>query len=96
MKTERGFVVEKKVNKLDKNQVSLIYSYVNDSMDIQLSEKGKKTVNGDITRQMLKFDNDVEKVLEYFKNYSQEMKKLYIWGWDTYEKVALSAMLTRK
>lgn len=96
MKANREYTEEKKVDKLSKDQVSLIYSYVNDSMGIQISEKGKKTINGDIARQMLKYNNDVARVLTYFENYSQEMKKLYIWGWDTYEKIALSAMLTRR
>lgn len=95
MEPKLNYVEVKEPSKLTKAEVLLIFSYVNESMGIELSEKGKKTIKGDIARQLLKFNNDIPKVLDYFKNYSQEMKKLYVWGWDTYEKIALSAALTR-
>jgi len=96
MEINRNYTEIKQAAKLTKGQVSTIFSYVEESLIIQLTEKGKKTIKGDLYRQMLKFNNDTDKVMTYFKNYSQEMQKLYQWGWDTYERAALISMLTRR
>ena len=96
MEINRNYSEIKQAAKLTKGQVSTIFSYVEESLIIQLTEKGKKTIKGDLYRQMLKFNNDTDKVMTYFKNYSQEMQKLYQWGWDTYERAALISMLTRR
>jgi hypothetical protein len=40
-------------------------------------------------------NNDIEKVLNYFKDYDGEMRKIYL-AWDGYDGVSLKYYLTRK
>jgi hypothetical protein len=81
-----------KISKLDSNT---IYRYVNESLGIKLSDKGKKVIQKDITRRMLYENNDIEKVLNYFKDYDGEMRKIYL-AWDGYDGESLKYYLTRK
>jgi hypothetical protein len=60
-----------------------------------MSDKGKKVVKGDIKFRMLQYSNDVEKVMNYFKNYDQELGKLYI-AWESYDRSTFIYHLTRK
>jgi hypothetical protein len=87
--------MNKQVLKLSKLDTSTIYEYVNASLGIKLSEKGKKVIQKDITRRMLYEDNNVEKVLNYFKDYDGEMRKIYL-AWDGYDGESLKYYLTRK
>jgi len=87
--------MDKQALKLLKLDNVTIYEYVNVSLGIKLSEKGKKVIQKDITRRMLYENNDVEKVLNYFKDYDGEMRKIYI-AWDGYDGVSLKYYLTRK
>ena len=81
--------------KLLKLDINTIYRYVNESLEIKLSDKGKKAIQKDITRRMLYENNDIEKVLNYFKDYDGEMRKIYL-AWDGYDGVSLKYYLTRK
>jgi hypothetical protein len=81
--------------KLLKLDINTIYRYVNESLEIKLSDKGKKAIQKDITRRMLYENNDIEKVLNYFKDYDGEMRKIYL-AWDGYDGESLKYYLTRK
>jgi hypothetical protein len=87
--------MDKKADKLSRADISTIFGYVNQSLGIELSEKGKKVIQKDIIRRMLYHDNDVEKVKNYFKDYDGEMRKLYV-AWDGYDGDTLRYYLTRK
>jgi len=87
--------VESIPNKLSTKEMNTIFQYVNESLGITISDKGKKVVKGDINRKMLQYDNDVEKVLNYFKNYDQELGKLYV-AWESYDRNTFIYHLTRK
>jgi hypothetical protein len=87
--------MDKKADKLSRADTSTIFEYVNQSLGIQLSEKGKKVIQNDITRRMLYHDNNVDQVKEYFRDYNGEMRKIYL-AWDGYDGVSLKYYLTRK
>jgi hypothetical protein len=87
--------MNKQALRLSKLDINNIYRYVNESLGIKLSDKGKKAIQKDITRRMLYENDDVEKVLNYFKDYDGEMRKIYI-AWDGYDGVSLKYYLTRK
>ena len=87
--------MDKKADKLSRADTSTIFEYVNQSLGIQLSEKGKKVIQNDITRRMLYHDNNVDQVKEYFRDYDGEMRKIYL-AWDGYDGVSLKYYLTRK
>jgi hypothetical protein len=87
--------VERIPNKLSTKEMNTIFQYVNESLGITMSDKGKKVVKGDVNRKMLQYDNDIEKVMNYFKNYDQELGKLYI-AWESYDRSAFIYHLTRK
>jgi hypothetical protein len=63
---------------ISKNYLNEIYSLIEKQLDIKLSAKGKITVRKDINRYLLINNNDVNKTLEYFKNYRENLKKLYL------------------
>jgi hypothetical protein len=63
---------------ISKNYLNKIYSLIEKQLDIKLSAKGKITVRKDINRYLLINNNDVNKTLEYFKNYRENLKKLYL------------------
>ena len=86
---------DKVIGKLTKGDTMEIYSSVEASMGIKLSDKGKKVINSDIKRKMFQYDSDIDKVKNYFKNYHDEMKKLYHFGWEGYDKDALIYHLTK-
>ena len=87
--------MDKKAAKVSKEDITTIYSYVNESLNIVLSEKGKKVIQKDINRRMLYHDNNVDQVKEYFRDYNGEMRKIYL-AWDGYDGVSLKYYLTRK
>jgi hypothetical protein len=87
--------MDKKAAKVSKEDITIIYSYVNESLNIVLSEKGKKVIQKDIIRRMLYHDNNVDQVKEYFRDYDGEMRKIYL-AWDGYDGVSLKYYLTRK
>ena len=87
--------MDKRASKLLKADTNAIFEYVNQSLGIQLSEKGKKVIQSDITRRMLYHDNNVDQVKKYFKDYDGEMRKIYL-PWDGYDGVSLKYYLTRK
>ena len=87
--------MDKKAAKVSKDDITTIYSYVNESLNIVLSEKGKKVIQKDINRRMLYHDNNVDQVKEYFRDYNGEMRKIYL-AWDGYDGVSLKYYLTRK
>jgi hypothetical protein len=87
--------MDKQASKLSKADTSAIFEYVNQSLGIQLSEKGKKVIQKDIIRRMLYHDNNVDQVKKYFKDYDGEMRKIYL-AWDGYDGVSLKYYLTRK
>ena len=87
--------MDKKAAKVSKEDITIIYSYVNESRNIMLSEKGKKVIQKDIVRRMLYHDNNVDQVKEYFRDYDGEMRKIYL-AWDGYDGVSLKYYLTRK
>jgi hypothetical protein len=80
--------------RLTKGDTLEIYASVEESMEVKLSTKGKKVINADIRRKMLHYNNDVDRVKSFFKNYHDEMKKLYYYGWDNHDKKALVYHLT--
>ena len=87
--------MDKQALKILRLDINTVYRYVNESLGIKLSDKGKKVIQKDITRRMLYENNDIEKVLNYFKNYDGEMRKIYL-AWDGYDGVSLKYYLTRK
>jgi hypothetical protein len=87
--------MDKQASKLSKADISTIFEYVNQSLGIKLSEKGKKVIQKDIIRRMLYHDNNVDQVKEYFRDYNGEMRKIYL-AWDGYDGVSLKYYLTRK
>ena len=86
---------DKTVKKLTKGDKSEIYSMVESSMNIKLSDKGKKVIDSDVRRKMLQYDNNIDQVKSFFRNYHDEMKKLYHYGWEGYDKEALIYHLTK-
>jgi hypothetical protein len=63
---------------IGKQHINKIYQSVELSLNITLSNTGKRTIRRDIDRYLLVYDNKIDKVLEYFANYKDNMKKIYI------------------
>jgi hypothetical protein len=63
---------------IGKQHLNTIYQSVETSLNITLSSAGKRTIRRDIDRYLLIYDNKVNKVLEYFENYKDNLKKLYL------------------
>jgi hypothetical protein len=63
------------------HHLNKIYQSVELSLNITLSSAGKRTIRRDIDRYLLIYDNKVDKVLEYFANYKDNLKKIYL-GYD--------------
>lgn len=63
---------------VNKQHLNTIYKSVEESLNITLSPVGKRTIRRDIDRYLLIYDNKIDKVLEYFKNYRDNMSKLYL------------------
>lgn len=55
-----------------------MYSAIEQQLNIKLTAKGKTVVRRDINRYLLVNGNDVNKTLNYFKNYRDNLKKLHI------------------
>jgi hypothetical protein len=47
-------------------------------LNITLSSAGKRTIRRDIDRYLLIYDNKIDRVLEYFANYRDNIKKIYL------------------
>lgn len=63
---------------LTKSILDQIYNNVERSLNFKLSTKGKKILRKDINRYLLINNNDVNKTLEHFKNYKENLKKIYL------------------
>lgn len=79
---------------LSKQDITRIHSLVESSMSIKLSNKGKKAVKGDITRRFLIAQGNKDMLFEYFKNYDDELRKIYS-AWDSYDRAAWVYNLTK-
>lgn len=79
---------------LSKQDITRIHSLVESSMSIKLSNKGKKAVKGDITRRFLIAQGNKDMLFEYFKNYDNELRKIYS-AWDSYDRAAWIYNLTK-
>ena len=66
---------------IGKQHLNTIYQSVETSLNITLSSAGKRTIRRDIDRYLLVYNNKIDRVLEYFKNYKDNLKKLYL-GYD--------------
>ena len=63
---------------IGKQHLNTIYQSVEASLNITLSSAGKRTIRRDIDRYLLIYDNKIYRVLEYFANYRDNIKKLYL------------------
>ena len=63
---------------IGKQHLNTIYQSVETSLNITLSSAGKRTIRRDIDRYLLIYDNKIDRVLEYFANYRDNIKKLYL------------------
>ena len=63
---------------IGKQHLNTIYQSVETSLNITLSSAGKRTIRRDIDRYLLIYDNKIDRVLEYFENYKDNIKKLYL------------------
>ena len=54
-----------------------MYKSIEQSLNIKLTSKGKTVVRKDINRYLLINKNDVNKTLNYFKNYRDNLKQLH-------------------
>ena len=63
---------------IGKQHLNTIYQSVETSLNITLSSAGKRTIRRDIDRYLLLYDNKIDRVLEYFSNYRDNIKKLYL------------------
>ena len=63
---------------IGKQHLNTIYQSVETSVNITLSSAGKRTIRRDIDRYLLIYDNKIDRVLEYFANYKDNIKKLYL------------------
>lgn len=62
---------------ITKQHLNTIYKSVETSLNITLSVKGKIVIRRDINHYLLLYNN-INEVLEYFKNYKENLKKLYL------------------
>ncbi len=79
---------------LSRQDLSHIYSLVEESMGIKLSEKGKKALKTDITLRVGICQGDKEKLFNYFKDYDNRMRAIYS-AWDSYDREAWVYNLTK-
>lgn len=79
---------------LSRQDIIHINSLVESSMGIKLSDKGKKALKGDISRRALIAQGNKEMLFEYFKNYDDELRKIYS-AWDSYDRAAWIYNLTK-
>ena len=63
---------------IGKHHLNTIYQSVEISLNITLSSAGKRTIRRDIDRYLLIYDNKIDRVLEYFVNYRDNIKKIYL------------------
>jgi len=63
---------------IGKQHLNTVYQSVEISLNITLSSAGKRTIRRDIDRYLLLYDNKIDRVLEYFVNYRDNIKKLYL------------------
>lgn len=70
--------VEIKPIQITKTHLHEMYSAIEQQLNIKLTAKGKTVVRRDINRYLLVNGNDVNKTLNYFKNYRDNLKKLHI------------------
>ena len=63
---------------IGKQHLNTIYQSVETSLNITLSSAGKRTIRRDIDRYLLIYDNKIDRVLEYFVNYRDNIKKIYL------------------
>ena len=63
---------------IGKQHLNTIYQSVETSLNTTLSSAGKRTIRRDIDRYLLIYDNKIDRVLEYFANYKDNIKKLYL------------------
>jgi hypothetical protein len=70
--------VEIKPIQITKSHLHEMYSAIEEQLNIKLTAKGKTVVRRDINRYLLVNGNDVNKTLNYFKNYRDNLKKLHI------------------
>jgi hypothetical protein len=70
--------VEIKPIQITKSHLHEMYSAIEQQLNIKLTAKGKTVVRRDINRYLLVNGNDVNKTINYFKNYRDNLKKLHI------------------
>jgi hypothetical protein len=70
--------VEIKPIQITKTHLHEMYSAIEQQLNIKLTAKGKTVVRRDINRYLLVNGNDVNKTINYFKNYRDNLKKLHI------------------
>jgi hypothetical protein len=70
--------VEIKPIQITKTHLHEMYSAIEQQLNIKLTAKGKTVVRRDINRYLLVNGNDVNKTINYFKNYKDNLKKLHI------------------
>jgi len=70
--------VEIKPITISKSHLHEMYSAIEQQLNIKLTAKGKTVVRRDINRYLLVNGNDVNKTINYFKNYRDNLKKLHI------------------
>jgi len=63
---------------INKLFINTIYKSVEISLNIILSKSGKRTIRRDINHYLLIYENDLNKVLDYFNSYKENIKKLYL------------------
>jgi hypothetical protein len=63
---------------VSKSHLHEMYSAIEEQLNIKLTAKGKTVVRRDINRYLLVNGNDVNKTINYFKNYKDNLKKLHI------------------
>jgi hypothetical protein len=63
---------------IGKQHINKIYQSVELSLNITLSNTGKRVIRRDIDRYLLIYDNKIDKVLEYFADYKDNIKKIYL------------------
>ena len=74
---------------IGKQHLNTIYQSVETSLNITLSSAGKRTIRRDIDRYLLIYDNKIDRVLEYFVNYRDNIKKIYL----RYNEEALNGII---
>ena len=74
---------------IGKQHINKIYQSVELSLNITLSNTGKRVIRRDIDRYLLIYDNKIDKVLEYFADYKDNIKKIYL----GYNEAALNGVI---